>query len=411
MRRNMVLAQLAVFGAISVLVIGYAVFGLMHVHITNRPFSVTVELHNAGGIFDGAEVAYRGVKVGRVSSVDLHTDGVTVKLALDDGTEVPDNAIAHVYDLSAVGEQYVDLEPPARPSAMYLHGGSVIPYTRTTTPLETATVLYDLERFMSSINPADVRIIGREGALAFQGTGAQLRSILTDTTEIVDELSSTQNSMVRLLHNSALLLHGAAAHAGAFDRFSASLRSLTNTLAAKTPTIDRFLHEAAPTTRLIDTVIAQNGSAAGALLANLAALSQIQVARVPGLRSLLVAVPAFGRLAPTVVHGGVLLGAANVNQDQPLCNTGVPLTSPLSGTRSRIYAARCGPDLVRGAANAPRPAATPTGHGAEVATYDPLTGYVSTSNGKLYRLGVDGGQTRLFGGNSWQALLLAGTGS
>jgi phospholipid/cholesterol/gamma-HCH transport system substrate-binding protein len=407
----MVLAQLAVFGAISVLVIGYAVFGLMHVHITNRPFSVTVELHNAGGIFDGAEVAYRGVKVGRVSSVDLHTDGVTVKLALDDGTEVPDNAIAHVYDLSAVGEQYVDLEPPARPSAMYLHGGSVIPYTRTTTPLETATVLYDLERFMSSINPADVRIIGREGALAFQGTGAQLRSILTDTTEIVDELSSTQNSMVRLLHNSALLLHGAAAHAGAFDRFSASLRSLTNTLAAKTPTIDRFLHEAAPTTRLIDTVIAQNGSAAGALLANLAALSQIQVARVPGLRSLLVAVPAFGRLAPTVVHGGVLLGAANVNQDQPLCNTGVPLTSPLSGTRSRIYAARCGPDLVRGAANAPRPAATPTGHGTEVATYDPLTGYVSTSNGKLYRLGVDGGQTRLFGGNSWQALLLAGTGS
>ena len=411
MRRNMVLAQLAVFGAISVLVIGYAVFGLMHVHITNRPFSVTVELHNAGGIFDGAEVAYRGVKVGRVSSVDLHTDGVTVKLALDDGTEVPDNAIAHVYDLSAVGEQYVDLEPPARPSAMYLHGGSVIPYTRTTTPLETATVLYDLERFMSSINPADVRIIGREGALAFQGTGAQLRSILTDTTEIVDELSSTQNSMVRLLHNSALLLHGAAAHAGAFDRFSASLRSLTNTLAAKTPTIDRFLHEAAPTTRLIDTVIAQNGSAAGALLANLAALSQIQVARVPGLRSLLVAVPAFGRLAPTVVHGGVLLGAANVNQDQPLCNTGVPLTSPLSGTRSRIYAARCGPDLVRGAANAPRPAATPTGHGTEVARYDPLTGYVSTSNGKLYRLGVDGGQTRLFGGNSWQALLLAGTGS
>jgi hypothetical protein len=113
------------------------------------------------------------------------------------------------------------------------------------------------------------------------------------------------------------------------------------------------------------------------------------------------------------VHDGVLLGAANIDQDQPLCNTGVPLTSPISGIRSKIYAAHCGSDLVRGAANAPRPgaSATETGHGTEVASYDPLTGYVATSDGRLVRLGTNGGQTELFGGNSWQALLLAGTGS
>ncbi len=413
MRRNMVLAQLAVFAAISVLVIGYAVFGLLKVHLTNSPFHVTVELESAGGIFQGAEVAYRGVQVGKVSSLDLHTDGVTITLALDHGAKVPDNAIAHIYDLSAVGEQYVDLEPPARPSAAYLHGGSTITRERTTTPLETATVLYDLERFVSSINPVDVQIIGREGALAFQGTGPQLRSILSDTTEIVNQLSSTEDSMLRLLHNSAILLHGAAAHAGAFDRFTASLDELSGTLAAKTPTIDEFLHQSEPTTRIVNALIADNGSAITTLLANLASFSQIQVARVPGLRSLLVAVPEFGRLAPTVVHGGALSGAADVDQDQALCNTGVPLTSPISGTRSRIFAARCGASLVRGAANAPRPgpSATQTGHDTEVGTYEPLTGLVSTSDGRLVRLGVNGGQTQLFGGNSWQALLLAGTGS
>jgi phospholipid/cholesterol/gamma-HCH transport system substrate-binding protein len=414
MRRNMVLAQLAVFAAISVLVIGYAVFGLLKVHITNSPFPVTVQLSNAGGIFDGAEVAYRGVQVGKVSSVDLHTDGVTVTLALDHGTKVPDNAIAHVYDLSAVGEQYVDLEPPAHPSNSYLHSGSVIPTQRTTTPLETATVLYDLERFVDSINPDDLQIIGREGALAFAGTGPQLKSILSDTTDIVNQLSASEDSMLRLLHNSATLLHGAAAHASAFDRFSASLRALTSTIAAKTPNVDALLHDSLPTTRLVNALIADNGSALTALLANLASFSQIQVLRVPGLRSLLVAVPEFGRLAPTVVHDGVLLGAADINQDQQLCNTGVPLTSPISGTKTRIYAVQCGADLVRGAANAPRPAASPavrTASGTQVAVYDPQNGLVSTSDGATYRLGVDGGQTELFGGNSWEALLLAGTGS
>ena len=159
--------------------------------LTGKPYSMTVELDNAGGIFEGSEVAYRGVGVGRVSSIDLHSDGVTITLDIDSGTDVPDNATAHIYDLSAVGEQYVDLEPPKRPSSTFLKSGSVIPRERTTTPLQTATVLYDLERFVSSINPVDVQIIGREGALAFQGAGGQLRSILVDTTKIVEQLSTT----------------------------------------------------------------------------------------------------------------------------------------------------------------------------------------------------------------------------
>ncbi len=144
------------------------------------------------------------------------------------------------------------------------------------------------------------------------------------------------------------------------------------------------------------------------------------------MRTLLIAVPEFGRLAPGVVHDGTLLGVADINQSQQMCNTGVPLTSPISGTKSPVYAVGCGAGLQRGAANAPRPAsgrssdtdqAVPLGPSAqrtgntEVGSYDPQTGLVSTSDGTLYRLGTNGGQTRLFGNNSWQALLLAGTGS
>jgi phospholipid/cholesterol/gamma-HCH transport system substrate-binding protein len=418
----MVLAQLAVFAAISVLVVYYAVFGLLHVSFTNRPFHVQVDLATAGGVFEGAEVAYRGVQVGKVDAVDLHTGGVTIDLAIDHGTKIPATAIAHVYDLSAVGEQYVDLEPKGS-TGPHLHGGSRIPRSHTTTPLETATVLYDLERFIDSIDPHDLQVIGREGALALQGTGPQLKSILSDTNDIVNQLSASEDGLIRLLHNSALLLHGAAAHAGAFDRFTSSLRALTGTLAAKTPTIDAFIRQGETTTRLVNSVMTDNGSAVTALLGNLATLSGIQSARIPGLRALLLAVPEFGRLAPTIVHDGSLLGIADVNQDQPLCNTGLPLSNPISGTRTPMHSVGCGPGLVRGAANAPRPAggaapdaaaqtrlgpsARPAGNATQVGTYDPQTGLVSTSAGPLIRLGSTGGQDRLLGDNSWQAIVLA----
>jgi phospholipid/cholesterol/gamma-HCH transport system substrate-binding protein len=388
--------------------------------------NVTLQLPSTGGLYRFSNVTYRGVQVGKVTAVDLHTDGVSVTLAIDHGSKVPDNSIAHVYDLSAVGEQYVDLEPPPAQSTQYLSGGDTIPRARTTVPLETATVLYDLERFVNGINPRDLQVIGREGALAFQGTGPQLKSILADATTIVNQLSSSEDSMLRLLGNGATLLHGAAAHSTAFDHFTKSLKALSATLAAKTPTIKTLLEQAEPTTRLVNSLITEDGSAITALLGNLASFSQIQVARVPGLRTLLIAVPEFGRLAPGVVHDGTLLGVADINQSQQMCNTGVPLTSPISGTKSKVYSVGCGAGLARGATNAPRassgrstdadqtvalgPSAQRTGD-TEVGSYDPDTGLVSTSDGTLLRLGTTGGQTRLFGDNSWQALLLAGTGS
>jgi len=76
MRRNMVLAQLVgVRGDLRARHRLCRCSGCSRCASPAAPFDVTVQLHTAGGIFDGAEVAYRGVQVGKVSSVALHTDG------------------------------------------------------------------------------------------------------------------------------------------------------------------------------------------------------------------------------------------------------------------------------------------------------------------------------------------------
>jgi phospholipid/cholesterol/gamma-HCH transport system substrate-binding protein len=420
MNRRTTLAQLIVFGVISVLILGYTVFSLLGVRITDRPFPVTVQLTTGGGIFDGAEVAYRGVAVGRVSDLRLRTDGVTLTLSIDAGTKIPDNAIANIYDLSPVGEQYVDLVP-AGPSRRYLHRGSVIPPSRTTTPLSISTVLFHVEQLLDSLDPHDLQILGSEGAKAFSGTGPQLKQILTGTGQVLDELTRTGDATVRLLANSALLLRGAAAHTGDLATFATSLRALSATLAASTPTIETFLDQAPATTALVNNLIRDNGSAVGVLLANLATFSNIQVARVPGLKALLVAVPEFGHRAPTLVQGDAINGVINFNQDGALCPSGIPLTNPISGSRSPLAIVGC-TGLPRGASNAPPPvggtapaaiaSARLTGDGAaQVAGYDPSSGLVSGSDGRLARLGADGGQDQILGSRSWMAVLLAGAGS
>ena len=318
MRRRVVIVQLLVFGAISVLIVGYTLFSLLGISVTNKPFEVTVQLETGGGIFDGAEVAYRGVSVGTVNHTTLKKDGVTLSLQIKHGTRIPVASTAHIYDLSPVGEQYVDLVPndPADGSGdsgggadpAYLRAGSVIPEAQTTTPLQISTVLYDAEQLIDSLNPADLSILGTEGAKAFGDTGPQLSSILDNATTIMNQLSQTQDATARLLANSALLLHGAQTHASDFDTFASSLQALSGTLASATPKIETFLNQAAPTTELIDTLVRENAPAAGVLLGNLATLSQIQVARIPALKAVLVAVPEFGKRAPELVNGNALDG-------------------------------------------------------------------------------------------------------
>ena len=417
MKRTTVLAQLVLFGLITVLIVGYTLVNLIGVRVTNKPFTVHMSLTTAGGIFSGAEVAYRGVEVGRVTSLKLGTDGVQLTLSINHGTKIPSNSTAHVYDLSAVGEQYVDLVPTAKPSSDFLRAGSAIPASQTTTPLQTATVLYDLERFVDSINPKDIQIIGAEGAAAFAGVGPQLRSLISDTTTIADELTASKSAAFDLLDNAAVLLKGAADHSAQFDTFATSLDQFSKTLAQSTPTLDKFFADGESTTRLLNGLVTANGAAAGVLLANGASLSQIQVSYLPGLKALLVAVPRFGQLAPLTIHNGALVGAGNIDLNEPLCPTGLPLSNPLSGKRSPLIAANCNQSiLVRGANNAPgsgqvQPSAVSTSADTQVGTYDASNGLVTASDGTVVRLGVDGGQSEYLGDKSWEALLYAGTGS
>ena len=217
-----------------------------------------------------------------------------------------------------------------------------------------------------------------------------------------------------LLKNSALLLKGAADHSGDFDTFASSLQALSGTLASSTPAITKLINDGLPTTKLVNAIIHDNGSAISVLLGNLATLSDIQVARVPGLKSLLVAVPYFGRVAPRLASNGSLNVVGDLNVNEPLCGTGVPMTSPISGNRTPLFDVNCpASSSVRGAANAPRASAASAQSAQQqplVSGYDAKSGLVTNPDGSQVQLGLTGGEQELFGNDSWKALLIGATG-
>jgi phospholipid/cholesterol/gamma-HCH transport system substrate-binding protein len=107
-------AQLLAFAtvtAVGVSYVGTEYTGLADA-LLDRGYTVRAQFTGSGGIFSGAEVTYRGVPVGRVGAMRLTGDGVSVALEIDDeAPRIPADTLAVVANRSAVGEQYVDLQP------------------------------------------------------------------------------------------------------------------------------------------------------------------------------------------------------------------------------------------------------------------------------------------------------------
>ena len=109
--------QLAIFAIVTVLTVG--AISIFYLHLPAAvgigSYKVTADFVAGGGLYQNANVTYRGVTVGRVESVELSDDGVVAHMRLNSGTPVPENVTATVKSVSAIGEQYVDLVPPDDP--------------------------------------------------------------------------------------------------------------------------------------------------------------------------------------------------------------------------------------------------------------------------------------------------------
>ena len=118
--------QLIVFAIITLL--GVTFVGARYARLDrlfyDSAYAVDAHFAQSGGIFTGAEVTYRGVTIGRVSKMKLTDKGVDVILSINKSEDkIPTDSLALVGNKSAVGEQYVELQPQTD-NGPYLKDGS-----------------------------------------------------------------------------------------------------------------------------------------------------------------------------------------------------------------------------------------------------------------------------------------------
>ncbi|MFF3637365.1 MCE family protein [Streptomyces sp. NPDC002250] len=410
-------AQLLAFTAVTALGMSYvgARYTGLADDVLQRGYTVRADFAESGGIFPGAEVTYRGVPVGRVDDLRLTGSGVSVALKIGHGApRIPADTLAVVADRSAVGEQYVDLQP-RRSGEPYLTDGSPIPRSRTRTPLPVTDLVLSLDRLVNSVGKDDLRVTVDELGKAFAGTGPNLSRLVNSGNALVESGSESLPQTVSLIEDSRKVLKTQADQGSAIKSFSHDLATLTEQLKSSDGDLRRLVGNTTPTAQQLDSLLKSTRPHVPVLLANLISGGQITLARLPGVEQALVTLPLTVAGSYTVIPGdGTTHFGLTVNADDPpACTQGYSTqrrdpadtsTRP-ANTDARCTVPRGSKTSVRGAQNAPGPT-TGKYQAAFVAPYDPETGTVTGPDGTPVEIGSTGGEQTVFGKESWQWLLV-----
>jgi len=293
---------------------------------------VEVELETAGGLYPGANVTFRGSRVGTVRSVDLRPGGgVVAQVRLDGDARISTDTEAVVANLSPIGEQYLDFRPRTD-DGPFLADGDVVAVDDTAVPLRFDTVLRDVTDLAALIDPADLDVVTRELGDAFD-TETELLEVARLADSGLTTASDLYPRWQALMQQAATPLRTVVEHGDDLTAFTTQVELLTAELAAADPTIEALLTSAGTTVPLLTDLVTTIDPLLGPVLADTQAVASEAAIRLPGLEHWL-------QWAPLQ-----MIGMAESTRDgtgwtvlvpsfSPTCDYGTPNASPRSVERA-----------------------------------------------------------------------------
>ena len=415
--------QLVIFALITM--VGVSFVGARYARLDRLVFDdsyrVVAHFAESGGIFEGAEVSYRGVTVGQVGDMVLTDEGVDVVLEIDDDSEeIPSDTLAVVANRSAVGEQFVDLQPQADEGPV-LEDGTEIPVANTRTPLPTTQLLVDLDATVNSVNKQSLRTVIGEMGKAFKGTGENLGQIIDTSNSFIRTANDNFEVTTALLEDGNTVLSTQLDKASAIQSFARDLSLFSDTMVQSDKDLRRVIANGSATANQLRTFLEENEVDLGELINNLVTTGEITGRHIEGTEMILVAYPYVVAGGYTVVdkdsrtglydaHFGLILqtephvcteGYEDTNKRPPQDGSNAPMNEDAKCTEPQAQS------NARGGQHAPQGRAGAAYRAPVVASYDRTTGSVTyTDRSPSDAVTYTGGAASIFGEESWKWLLL-----
>jgi phospholipid/cholesterol/gamma-HCH transport system substrate-binding protein len=315
--------QLVLFTILTI--IALTVLGWYYLRIPSIAGIGQYELHadlpRSGGLYETANVTYRGTQIGKVTEVKPTENGARATMSIDNRYKIPVDASANVHSVSAIGEQYLDLVSTGNPG-QYLSPGSTI--TDGTVPSEVGPALDAANNGLAVLPKEKLDLLLTETSNAVGGLGPALQRLVDSTANVAQGFKDNLPQVNDIIANAAPILDSQVQSGDNIEQWSRNLDVIAAQTAEQDPALRSGLEQAAPTLDQLNTVFSGVRDSLPQTLANLAIVIDMLKRYNKGLEQTLVILPqgAAASQAGTLFEDlGQLPLALSINQPPP-CLTG-----------------------------------------------------------------------------------------
>ena len=268
------------------------VFGTVElVRLANGDFAGDYKLNGtfprAGeGLHPGSAVVFRGVQVGRVSTISLYQNQAQVTLLIEPSFKVPAASTATIQPVNLFGAEQVSISSPHANSdaGPYLSPGATFAHAQSSD--ELGDLFAAATPLLNQINTNQLSTVLGELAQASQGEGPKIAAGIDSGTQLAGLLDRTLNAQILALDSFAKFTNAIAPAAGdlnnlnqqinaglpAFNAEEADYQNLINTLV---PFSDRLASLLATYHPDIATILTSGDNVSRVLLAQQDNIGQV----------------------------------------------------------------------------------------------------------------------------------------
>jgi phospholipid/cholesterol/gamma-HCH transport system substrate-binding protein len=185
------------------------------------------------GLTGGNFVRIAGVEVGKVKQITIDKDGnAVVEFAIDDSVVLTDGSKAYVRYDNPIGGRFLELaDGPGE--GRRLPPGGTIPRDRTRPALDLDAVIGGFRPLFRALTPDQVNVLSSELIQAFQGQGATINSLLTQTAAFTNTIADRDKLIGDVVGNLNVVLGTLGGQSDQLAKTVDSLSSLMGALATR----------------------------------------------------------------------------------------------------------------------------------------------------------------------------------
>lgn len=153
--------------------------------VRGETYPLSADFASALNLPPASPVKLEGRTVGEVTKVTTSDYVAHVSFEIMENTKIPTGSRAEVRLTAPVGEAFVALVPPTKPTTGVLAAGTTIGLERTTTAPDTTDLLTGVSAAVTGGSYADLKVVVNELATAMDGSSTTVRHLLREVDGLV----------------------------------------------------------------------------------------------------------------------------------------------------------------------------------------------------------------------------------